>query len=71
MCPILDVVCGFLAAQLTVQEATFGFEVVPLSVLLGSNTAFFPAKCSHISPFSLTCEGLLTLVSVGPDAVTK
>lgn len=31
MCPILDVVCGFLAAQLTVQEATLGFEVVPLS----------------------------------------
>lgn len=31
MCPILDVVCRFLADQLVVQEATLGFEVAPLS----------------------------------------
>lgn len=38
MCPILDI-CGFLADQLIVQEATLGFEVAYLyfysSILMG------------------------------------
>lgn len=31
-CPILDVVCGFLADQLIAWEAALGFQVAPLSV---------------------------------------
>lgn len=66
MCPILDVVCGFLADQL-IKKLHLALSSSPLWVL---TQVFFQVNAATSALF-LTCEWLLTFVSVSPGAATK